>query len=369
MRLRFHWRLVQPGGSSKGSVSLDRVAAEAGLPQLDLQEAFCRDADRYGIDSLLVNMNSAKPEPMALALSLALSTERIRFMVAARPGLMSPTLFVQQVNTFSAITGGRISLNIVAGHSPAEQRSYGDHLDHDARYARMMEWLSICHGLWKRDGPVNFRGQYYRVEEGRLNTPFVSPDRTRPEVYVGGSSPQAEEVAARHADCWVRFADTPAGILARANPVCAAGIGIGLRLSVICRPTREAALRDAGALLEAETARVRRENEREFVRRSDATSIRDAYDLAEQEWPTPWLWTGLVRLLGAVSPCLIGTPEDVAAGLLEFRDAGVSQFILSGWPTGEEMRRFGSDVLPLVRGPKGSRPARRPGPLSVIASR
>ena len=71
--------------------------------------------------------------------------------------------------------------------------------------------------------------------------------------------------------------------------------------------------------------------------------------LGAQEWLTPWLWTGLVALFGAPCVCLLGTPEDVALGLLKFREAGVSQFILSGWPTGEEMTCFGRDVLPLVR--------------------
>ena len=93
-------------------------------------------------------------------------------MVAARPGLMSPTLFVQHVNTFSTLAQGRISLNIVAGHSPEEQRYYGDHLAHDDRYERLEEWLRICLAFWKGEGTVEHSGKYYRIEGGRLNTPF-----------------------------------------------------------------------------------------------------------------------------------------------------------------------------------------------------
>jgi alkanesulfonate monooxygenase len=353
MPLKFHWRLVQSGGTPGLAVASERIDRAAALPDLDSQLAFCRLAARWGIESLLVDMNYGKPEPLVLSLALALATDRIRFMVAARPGLMSPTLFVQQVNTFSTLAEGRISLNIVAGHSPEEQRYYGDHLVHDDRYKRLDEWLQICLAFWKREGPVEHSGEYYQIVGGRLNTPFVGQGRTRPEIYLGGSSPQSREAAARHADCWVRFADTPEKIHAQAAPLRAAGIEVGLRLSVLCRLSREAAVRDAHALAESEAARRRGVEEAEFVRRSDARSMHEAHSLGEREWLAPWLWTGLAGLFGAPNVCLIGTPEDVVNGLLEFRDAGVSQFILSGWPSGEELERFGRDVIPLVRAAEG----------------
>jgi alkanesulfonate monooxygenase len=349
MPLRFHWRLVQGGQSRATSIGPERVAAGAGLPDLESQVAFSEMARQSGIDSLLVDMTSGRPDPMALGLCLALATSRISFMVAARPGLMSPTLFVQQVNTFSALTNGRISLNVVAGHSPAEQRSYGDHLPHDDRYARMNEWLEICHSLWDQKGPVTFSGQFYRISEGRLNTPFVALDRSRPEIFVGGSSSHAKEIALRHADCWLRFADAPERIAEQAAHFRHQGVEVGLRLSIACRETRAEALLAAQAALGDVAAKARSGAEGQFVQRSDAVSMREAYALGESEWLTPCLWTGAVRLLGATSICLLGTPDEIAGELEAFRAAGVTQFILSGWPTADEMNRFGRDVLPLVR--------------------
>ena len=85
--------------------------------------------------------------------------------------------------------------------------------------------------------------------------------------------------------------------------------------------------------------------------------MRETYDLGEREWLTPWLWAGAVRTLGAPTIYLVGTPDDVAAGLWEFRAAGITQFILSGWPTGEEMHRFGEDVLPMIRDREDEDPA------------
>jgi alkanesulfonate monooxygenase len=268
---------------------------------------------------------------------------------------MSPTLFVQQVNTFSALADGRISLNIVVGHSPEEQRYYGDHLEHDERYERLDEWLTICGAFWDANGPVEHVGRHYRIEGGRLNTPFVGKGRTRPEIYLGGASTQAREAALRHAKCWLRFAVAPEAARVDAQPLLAAGIEVGLRLSVLCRPSRAAALRDAKALANSEAAARRKVDERDFVRRSDAVSLHESHALASEEWLTPTLWTGLVGLLGAPCLCLLGTPEDVAAALLDYRDAGVSHFILSGWPTGEEMDRFGAEVIPLVRAREAER--------------
>jgi alkanesulfonate monooxygenase len=89
--------------------------------------------------------------------------------------------------------------------------------------------------------------------------------------------------------------------------------------------------------------------------------MRDTYALGKEEWLAPWLWAGLVESLGAPSVCLVGTPQEVADGLLEFKAVGVSQFILSGWPGGEELLRFGRDVLPLVRAAEVVRTEAAPG--------
>ena len=350
MALGFHWRLAQGG--------------DAAVPALDEQIEQCRAAEEAGLDSLLVDFNLGKPDPMVLALPLTLATRRLKLMVAHRPGVMSPALFVQQVNTFSALTGGRILLNLVAGHSPAEQRAYGDPLGHDERFRRMDEFLTVCRRFWACEGPVSFEGEHYRVEEGRLNTPFVSPDsdlpRMGPGIFLGGSSRPAREVAARHASCWLRFGDTPEA-LARDLSSLPRAPEVGLRLSLVVRASREEAVEAARRLVPdvsgSGSGTARRESEAAFVRASDSQSVRSTLALAEREWLTPCLWTGAVPFLGATSLALVGTPDEVAAGLLDYARAGVTQFILSGWPQREEMVRFGAEVLPLVRRAEPSRVA------------
>jgi alkanesulfonate monooxygenase len=349
MAFQFHWRLIEGGETRANALHALRDAPEKALPDLPAQIQFCRAAEQCGIDSLLVDINFGKPDPITLALALCKATTTMKFMVACRPGLMSPTLFVQQVNTFSALMPGRISLNIVAGHSPQEQRYYGDHLTHDERYARMDEFLTICHAFWRDDGPVNFHGKYYTIEDGRLNTPFVSPQAIHPAIYLGGNSPPARDVAMRHATCWMRFADTTERLREQIQPVLDQGKEVGLRLSIITRPTRDEALQAAHALLPSPLIEEKSRRETAFVQGSDSVSIRAAFAQAEQEWLTPWLWMGAVRTHGTTAMALVGMPAEVASGLLAFRDAGISQFILSGWPKQQEMLRFAREVLPLLR--------------------
>ena len=348
--LRFHWRLIQRGEHGGATRAGQADSTDAGLPDLQAQADFCRQAEESGIESLLVDINFAKPEPMMLATALGLKSRSVTFMVAIRSGLISPTLFAQQVNTLSALTNGRVNLNVVAGHSPDEQKFYGDWLSHDERYARTAEFLEICHGLWRKNGSVNFRGRYLHVEDARINTPFVAPSRTMPEIFIGGSSDPARDLALRYGTCWMRLADTPAKVASTAGAVLDAGKELGLRLSIICESTQEKAVQAAQELVASAEVRPRNSaEESRFVQKSDSHSIRAQYAVAESEWLTPLLWTGAVRTHGAPSIALVGTPGAVASALLEYKRAGVTHFILSGWPKLDSMVRFGRDVLPLVR--------------------
>ncbi len=346
MALRFHWRLPFGGETTGWARAAQDELPAIGLPDLEAQIHFCRQAEQSGIDSLLTDFGFAKPDPILLSAALGMATEKINFIVAYRSGLLSPTTFVQQLNTLSALIGGRFSLNIVAGYSPQEQRSYGDFLSHDERYERTDEFLSICHAFWKRNGKVNFEGKYYKIENGKLNTPFVSSDRTFPEIFIAGSSPPAQELALRQGTCWMRLADIPERIRPAALRISRQGIDVGLRLTVICRPTKQGA-RDAARALLADLDT--KEKEKEFVTSTDSSSIKATYELAKEEWLTETFWTGAVPYIGPTAIALVGTPAEIAAAFMEYKDAGVSQFILSGFPKLEEMIRFGRDVLPLVR--------------------
>jgi alkanesulfonate monooxygenase len=350
MKLKFHWRLLQGGETANMTRAGEGMRRETGLPDLERQVEFCQRAEKWGITGLLTDVGATKPDPILLSAALGMATEKIEFIVAYRSGLIPPTTFVQQLNTLSSLIHGRFSLNIVAGHSPVEQRYYGDFLDHDERYPRTEEFLAICHAFWRGDDPVNFDGKYYRIQDGRLNTPFVSNAGTSPYIFVGGGSEAARALSISQGSCWIRLADTPANLRAGSRSVLAAGKELGVRVGVICRPTREEAIHAAGALVTGLDPFMReQEQEREFTNRSDSVSLRQIYEMAEDEWPAPWLWTGAVRSHGGAAIAIVGNPEEIASAFIEYARIGVTQFIVSGWPKLEEMIIFGRDVLPLIR--------------------
>ena len=226
---------------------------------------------------------------------------------------------------------------------------YGDFLDHDERYQRTAEFLAVCRELWTRDDPVSFAGRYYRVEEARVGTPMRAGNRRGPEIFLGGNSLQAEDLAIAYGDCLWRFPDRDEILAPRVRRVVGEGTEVGLLVSLITRPTRADALAAAGALV-AGCGGAARDVHRQFAARSDSTGFRSVYAAAgsAEEWLTPTLWTGAVPYLGAPAIALVGSYQEVAEAILGYRDVGVTQFLLVGWPDVEEMQHFAAGVVPLL---------------------
>jgi alkanesulfonate monooxygenase len=346
--LRFHWSLSSAGQNFRGSQSR---SVQSGVPNQRALLEFCQRAEECNIESLLTAFGFHRPDPIVVATALGTLTNKIKFMVAVRSGIFSPTVFVQQVNTVSSFLDGRISLNVVAGHTPGEQRFYGDFLEHDERYRRTDEFLTVCRAFWHGHSEVQFEGKYYRIENGRLNTPFVSGDRAAPEIFIGGNSLQAEQLAIDHADCLWRMPDTPEKLRLQASSLAAKNVDVGLLVSIISRPTHGEAIEAARSMI-ASLGEKPRQTHKEFARRSDSvafTSVLHMVETAQTEWLTPYLWMGAVPYLGAPAVALVGSAAEVAASMIEYKRNGISQFLLMGWPDLEEMVFFSESVLPLVR--------------------
>jgi alkanesulfonate monooxygenase len=358
MNLRFHWMLPKGGEVAIDTTQTPQEAAlyriqstasdsPAPLPDMKGWVHFAQQAETSGIESILVSFSRYEPDTFMVSCALGRATSKLKFIAAYRSGLMQPTTFVQQVNTISALIGGRIAINIVAGSSKAEQHGYGDYLEHDERYERAGEFLSVCNSFWRAEGEVNFAGKHYRVEQGKLHTPFLAPDRTAPEVYVSGHSEGAEALARTQGTCLLRVADIAEKLQPSVARVREQGIEVCLRVCVLCRPTRDEAVNVAKSLL---PERDIPNEERSIVVKDDSQMYREASAGADRDrWLTRTLWTGLVPYYGPVWTTLVGTPREIAEALLEYKRIGVTQFIMSGWPELDTVAAFGRDVLPLVR--------------------
>ena len=177
------------------------------------------------------------------AAALLAETERLKFLVAFRPGLVPPTLAAQQTATLQRFSEGRVLLNIVSGGDDVEQRRFGDWLDHDERYARTGEFLHIVELRVARRSRSTSSGEYYTVEDARVSAP---PDPL-PQIYFGGSSPAALPIAAEYVDVYLTWGEPPqaaAAKIAKVRELAEArgrNVRFGIRLHTISRDTSAAA--------------------------------------------------------------------------------------------------------------------------------
>jgi alkanesulfonate monooxygenase len=272
-------------------------------------------------------------------------TERLKFLVAFRPGLLSPTLAAQMSSTFQRLSG-RLLLNVVTGGESAEQRQFGDFLDKDERYARTGEFLGVVRALFRGE-TVSFEGSHLRVEQARL---AKLPDPV-PTIYFGGSSKAAGPVAAEHTDVYLTWGEPPAQVAGKLAWIRSLkpDMRFGIRLHVITRDTAEQAWAEADRLLShvsgADIAAVQN-----GLRRSQSEGQRRMLDLhggnRDGLVVAPDLWAGVGLVRGGAGTAVVGSHTEVADRIEEYAALGIDEFILSGYPHLEEAYWFGEGVLP-----------------------
>lgn len=354
MSLTFHWFLPTNGdsrhvvggghGAPASPAGGDRPPTVAYLSQI------ARAAENLGFTGALTPAGAWCEDAWLTTAMVSQASERLKFLVAFRPGLVSPTLAAQMASTFQRQTGGRLLLNVVTGGESHEQRAYGDFLDKDARYRRTGEFLGIVRELWEGK-TVSLDGEHLSVQDAALTR---VPDPV-PQVYFGGSSPAALEVAARHADVYLTWGEPPAQVEAKIvrlrSLVVREGRGLrfGIRLHVITRDTAEQAWAEADRLLDgfdpetvravqAGLARSESEGQRRMLALHGGT--RDGLEIH------PNLWAGIGLVRGGAGTALVGSHDDVAERIREYHALGVEEFVLSGHPHLEEAYWFGEGVLP-----------------------
>ncbi|SHE55104.1 LLM class flavin-dependent oxidoreductase [Streptoalloteichus hindustanus] len=361
MNVVLHWFLPTAGD---GRTVLDRfhASAEAGAtalrePDIDYLAQIARAAEQLGFTGVLTPTGTWCEDAWLTTAALISQTERLKFLVAFRPGVLSPTLAAQMASTYQRISRGRLLLNVVTGGDAVEQRRFGDWLDHDQRYARTDEFLAIVRQVWG-GSPVEFAGEHYRVEGATLLAP---PDPV-PPLYFGGSSAAALPVAARRADVYLTWGEPPHLVREKIDKVRAlAGaegraLRFGIRLHVISRDSADDAWREAGRLLDAlDPAAVDRAQRQlaasESVGQQRMLSLhedyrrhggRDSLEIA------PNLWAGIGLVRGGAGTALVGSHDEVADRIEEYHELGIEEFVLSGYPHLEEAYWFGEGVRPVL---------------------
>jgi len=348
-RLQFLWFFPTSGevrffGSTEGLRRTDnrylRVMAQA--------------LDSLGYYGALLPTGSFCEDAWVVASSLVTHTERLRFLVALRPGSIVPAESARQASAFDRLSGGRLLLNVVTGGLASDMHGDGNFLAHDERYAQTAEFLTIWRALMRGE-KVDFSGRYFSSKEGRLHFPPVQ--EPHPPLYFGGASPVGRDVAAEHCDVYLTWGEPPAQVaesiadVKRRAAARGRNMRFGIRLHFIVRETDEKAWAAAEELIakvpdETIAAAQAKFKSADSVgqRRMQALHGGDRNKLEV----SPNLWAGIGLVRSGSATALVGSPQTVAARLEEYRRLGIDLVIGSGYPHLEEAYRVAELLFPLL---------------------
>jgi alkanesulfonate monooxygenase len=324
------------------------------LTDLPYLRQIAQAVDQLGYYAVLLPTGDSCEDSWVVASALMPSTEKLRFLVAIRPGIMSPVAAARMASTFDRLSAGRLLINVVTGGDPKEAAADGIFLPHDERYAVTAEFLKIWREVMA-GGTSYFHGKHLHVEGAKIYYPALQ--QPYPPLYFGGSSAAGIELAAEQVDVYLTWGEPPALVAEKIARVRAKAakqgrtLRFGIRLHVIVRETSEAAWRDANELIRYVDRDVVAKAQQGLAR-FDSEGQRRMAELVKASPETlevsPNLWTGIGLVRSGAGTALVGDAEIVAQRMLEYADLGIDSFILSGYPHLEEAYRVKELLFPLL---------------------
>lgn len=340
-------------------------------PEASYLVKVARAAEDAGYEFALIPAGGDCLDGWVVGSWIAAGTTALKTLIAVRPGLIAPVLAARMGAALDRLSGGRVMINAVTGHYAVDLKATGDPLydNHDERYERTREFLEIVKGVWESGDAgwdargFDYRGRHYELE-GAISRPQVL-QKPRPPFYFGGSSEAAKRVAAELADVYLMWAEPVPWIreqisgmnkqlqLLKESKGIRRKLRYGLRAQLVVRETEAEAWAAARDIISKAPPELWSAAER-FHSATDAVNQSRQMDLYRSSKSNghiigPNLWSGMSALRGGGAVALVGTPEQVSDRLAEFAAAGVSSFILSGYPHLEEAEISGRLLLPLAR--------------------
>ncbi|HCS62340.1 MAG TPA: alkanesulfonate monooxygenase [Microbacterium sp.] len=352
---------------------LGMIATTAGSESKELDgpvvdAAFVRDFSRAhedaGFDRVLIGYSASSPDGFAVASAALHSTERLKVLIAHRPGFVPPTIVARKLATLDHLTGGgRVAIHHITGGSEADQRRDGDFSEKADRYRRTGEFIDVLRKSLTEEEPFDHEGEFYQFEGAYSGVKPATPEGI--PVFFGGLSGGAVEVGAKNADVYMLFGEPLADVAEHIRVIRAAAAKEGrtIEFSLSTRPiiadTEDEAWGKADRIyahaeqlleskktgntlafaepLHRERTAVSADRLQEHAKRGDVHDER--------------LWLGITRLTGPSgnSTAPVGTPAQVAEALLKYYDLGVTRFLIRGFDPLEDVRDWGKELVPLLR--------------------
>ncbi|NBN64788.1 FMNH2-dependent alkanesulfonate monooxygenase [Pannonibacter tanglangensis] len=314
-------------------------------------------ADTLGYDGVLLPTGIFCEESFVTAANLAAHTEKLRFLVAIRPGTAAPAYYARLATGLDRVSDGRLLLNIVVGGNPNELAGDGIFQPHDERYDYAEEFFTVWEDLLAK-GEAHLDGKYVKALNAKL--PFRPVQAPRPPLYFGGSSDAAIEFAAGRVDKYLTWGEPPAQVAEKIDRVREAAarkgreVTFGIRLHFIVRETDEEAWQAADRLISRLTdddiakAQAWLNSQSDSVGQQRMTALHGGRRDRLEVSPNLWAGVGLVR--GGAGTALVGSPETVAERIREYQDLGIDTIIGSGYPHLEEAYRVAELLFPVLKG-------------------
>ena len=284
-------------------------------------------------------------ESVSFSHALLAATQKLKVIAAVLPGPWTPSVIAKQIATINHLTNGRVAVNIVSGWFRGEFHAIGEPwLDHDERYRRSEEFIRALRGIWTEE-KFNFAGDFYRFRDFSLKPKPIEP---LPEIFQGGSSRAARDMAARVSDWYFTNGNTPDEIAKQVNDIRAKAaqsghkVKVGVNAFAVARDTEAEARAVVQEIIDKAIPDAVNAFGHEVKNAGQSSPER------EGNWAKS-SFNDLVQYNDGFRSNLIGTPQQIAERILSLKDAGADLILLGFLHFHEEVEYFGKHVLPLVR--------------------
>jgi len=307
--------------------------------------------EEAGFDRVLIGYFSHAPDGFLIGAHAATVTRRLQFLLAHRPGFVAPTMAARKLATLDHLSGGRTAVHIIAGGNDAEQARDGDFTDHDARYRRAQEYVTLLQRTWTAPAPFDHQGEFYRVVGAYADIRCQQVPHI--PIYGGGGSPAAMAALAPVVDVYMLWGEPLKATAAFMEEVRAIAHQTQHRLtfSLSTRPILGRTDGEAWDRARRILATIKARQQGTAPSPQNYGSLRLLQAAADQEVYDSCLWMALAAVTGARgnSTALVGTPETVAAALVAYYDLGATSLLIRGYDPLTDASEYGRELIPRVR--------------------
>jgi alkanesulfonate monooxygenase SsuD/methylene tetrahydromethanopterin reductase-like flavin-dependent oxidoreductase (luciferase family) len=313
---------------------------------LDLSEV----VEREGFDSVWVGdslLSKPRYEPISLLSAISQRTSRVRLGTSCMvSSTRNPLYLALEWATLDVISGGRTIFGTGMGNPEEGVRREFEALglDYVKRGALFEEGLAVLRGLWT-DGRVTFHGRYFDYDDvafhsGTEMAPLL-PIQQPPPMWIV-SNPRL-------------MGDAPPDVMKRRlDAACRRIVRYGDGWMTCCRAQHPEELEEQLRLIEAYADEHDADFSRLVVSYQVTMNIGDSTEEAGRAFDDyiSKYYPELSRGMDLSNWGPVGTPDDIAAWIRTFADAGVDYFICRFGAIDQfaQVERFANDVLPLFSG-------------------